>query len=541
MKIVLSKVALWLFLGITATNATAGNLAIFGSPGFDWATGTGYKSPQFPIWFISTTLTNDGAVLTPLSYFESNVEQFRTHSVWRAHEQATIYAVNPDHISQELIGLSDSRHAVGQIGLMDELGEYTSYFARWSPEGDGQLLPMPDNSNSGDATDINANGVVVGVVGTRVSETSTRTRAMRWTLDGTTSEMAIPSHFGEVSDSHSRAINKHGQVAGSIRNSAFNKWFPVRWEADDNVVELSLTTNTELTAIGGTAQNINSSGAVAGTLDYQEGSLNRSTGAYWTPEGDVIELRHLPSDQHFWTQILDMNDRGEVLGTEESRIGSGTVERLVKWSPDGTPHELHRADVSSGNPLFFPMELNEFGYAVGLDPGGKFWYPNGDAVDLKSLLPPGSEWTGLSGLAISDTGWVSGRGAFNPAGDAPVYARGFAMLLPFAGTYGLGDANFDELIDFADLLIVAQNYELETNGSVDMGDFDLDGIVGFNDLLVVAQNYGSDPALLPITSNSNFASDWITARAMVPEPTSLISLVCAGGMLARRRGRVLFL
>ena len=53
-----------------------------------------------------------------------------------------------------------------------------------------------------------------------------------------------------------------------------------------------------------------------------------------------------------------------------------------------------------------------------------------------------------------------------------------------------GDANGDGKVDFADLLILAQNYGKAPAAFTD-GDFNADGSVGFDDLLVLAQNYCS--------------------------------------------------
>ena len=77
-----------------------------------------------------------------------------------------------------------------------------------------------------------------------------------------------------------------------------------------------------------------------------------------------------------------------------------------------------------------------------------------------------------------------------------------------------GDANFDQQVDFADLVILAQNYSL--GGKLwTQGDFSLDGVVNFSDLVILAQQYGMGvPAGTPLMS---FAS----ALAMVPEPTTV--------------------
>src|SRR5207248_10663528 len=67
-----------------------------------------------------------------------------------------------------------------------------------------------------------------------------------------------------------------------------------------------------------------------------------------------------------------------------------------------------------------------------------------------------------------------------------------------------GDANHDAVVDFQDLLLLAQHYVAP--GLYADGDFTDDGQVGFDDLLVLAQNYGQ--AFQP------------PATAAVPEPRS---------------------
>jgi hypothetical protein len=92
----------------------------------------------------------------------------------------------------------------------------------------------------------------------------------------------------------------------------------------------------------------------------------------------------------------------------------------------------------------------------------------------------------------------------------------------------IGDANADGLVDFPDLLVLAQNYgQLAANGW-SSGDFDADGLVDFPDLLALAQNYGQ--------SGVAFDNDWALAQSMVPEPTSLaVAGAVAAWSLGRRR------
>jgi hypothetical protein len=89
-----------------------------------------------------------------------------------------------------------------------------------------------------------------------------------------------------------------------------------------------------------------------------------------------------------------------------------------------------------------------------------------------------------------------------------------------------GDANLDQTVGFADLLVVAQNYEAPGVRTWATGDFDGNGNANFSDLLTLAQFYSSPQTL---------QSDWATARALVPEPTMLSLLLASGLLMARRR------
>jgi hypothetical protein len=91
-----------------------------------------------------------------------------------------------------------------------------------------------------------------------------------------------------------------------------------------------------------------------------------------------------------------------------------------------------------------------------------------------------------------------------------------------------GDANFSNAVDFADLLLLAQNYNGNTKDWA-QGDFDYDGLVGFSDLLLLAQNYNV------VGPTGSFAGDWALAQSLVPEPTSIALIGAAGLVMTRRR------
>jgi hypothetical protein len=107
-----------------------------------------------------------------------------------------------------------------------------------------------------------------------------------------------------------------------------------------------------------------------------------------------------------------------------------------------------------------------------------------------------------------------------------------------------GDANADGVVNFADLVAVAQNYGAsDGQHRWSQGDFNYDGNVNFADLVTVAQNYGiSGPqaaAGIPLPGDV-FSADWVSAQAFaneVPEPGMIgaLAISAMAGLLGRRR------
>jgi autotransporter-associated beta strand protein len=150
---------------------------------------------------------------------------------------------------------------------------------------------------------------------------------------------------------------------------------------------------------------------------------------------------------------------------------------------------------------------------------------------------PGIDSVGIAatrGLGYAEAGDVLGAGGGSFGGAS---VDGSAVLVRYTLS---GDATLDGVVDFNDLVKLAQNYNTTipaTGSAWYRGDFNYDGMVDFNDLVKLAQNYNSTLPSEPIAgAPAVFATDLAAAFAAVPEPGAL-SLIACGLLLSRRRTR----
>lgn len=115
--------------------------------------------------------------------------------------------------------------------------------------------------------------------------------------------------------------------------------------------------------------------------------------------------------------------------------------------------------------------------------------------------------------------------------------RRFAVLYDQTGVTAQaaipGDADLNGIVNFDDLLILAQEYGGSSQTWV-TGDFDGTGSTDFEDLLVLAQHYSGATELEPGLFGSTFHADWTLARSLVPEPSLAITGVLLAGIRRRR-------
>jgi hypothetical protein len=153
----------------------------------------------------------------------------------------------------------------------------------------------------------------------------------------------------------------------------------------------------------------------------------------------------------------------------------------------------------------------------------------------------GGNWAGTSGI-ISTSAAAS-------VGQTPLYSVGYAdgdNAYDLGKVSGLqpnqilvmymlaGDANLDGTVNFADLLIVAQNFN-KTGEDWVGGNFTYNptGLVNFADLLIVAQNFNQS---LASNASVSLGGNINSLAIKVPEPSALaLTTAAAAGLLTRRR------
>ncbi len=407
---------------------------------------------------------------------------------------------------------------------------------------------------------INDSTTSAGMSSKYFQNTNLGTRAVRWAIGGSITELQpLNTNALGYTDSYALSMNQTGSITGVA-----DRYSPtgtdqgkrgVRWAANSTVafeLDTPFVRNDGFATVD--TRGINQNGAIIGTVEKWAGSVSQGDRAVrWDAFGTAATvLDTLGADFNGVTNVSvgGINDAGMSIGIcQKFSNGSSLGFRAVRWAPGGTA--ITELGLLPGvNPALSQSSsayrINQSGTSVGISPTttgfshATLWpgsMGGTTAVDLNSFLPAGSGWTLVWALGISDTGFISGEGSYDPdgvGGQSP-YQQSYTMLVPQAGTYGQGDANFDTKVNFDDLLILAQNYGSSNfTSNIHVGDLNLDGTIGFDDLLVLAQHYG----LNSLTQTpGNFASDWALAQSMVPEPTVLGLVIFTATMRVRRRTR----
>jgi hypothetical protein len=177
---------------------------------------------------------------------------------------------------------------------------------------------------------------------------------------------------------------------------------------------------------------------------------------------------------------------------------------------------------------------------------------NSPIVSIRQQLASGYN---AAGTLWAGNGIVSSTAAADPTSGIG-YGEASDLVGPGGGTFGtepvdastvvarftrFGDATLDGIVDFNDLVKLAQNYNTVDGARLwSQGDFTYDGNVDFNDLVKLAQNYNVTlPAGAIPDATPSFSADLTAAFALAPEPGTgaLLGLLSAFGLTRRTRRR----
>jgi fibronectin-binding autotransporter adhesin len=334
------------------------------------------------------------------------------------------------------------------------------------------------------------------------------------------------------------------------------------------LVTSGLATNAGIISLGGgTFDNngapLNNTGQISGFGLFTTGGLTNDgsitlTGGFTTVAGPVTNNANrtikVVNNPALWTGPVTNNGTFQVTNTTATFAGGNTGAGPSAALGGITQVEPGAAIVTS----FLQQGTLDNGGTVTLRPkasGGQTTVVNNltgsGALDLadNALIV---DYTGPSPILSVRSALLAG--SIMSSMLTPTTALGYTesadALGPNGGTFGgqstdatavlvkltvFGDTNLDGIVNFVDLVHLAQNYSTPGEKTWGQGDFNYDGTVNFIDLVKLAQNYGTSlPSILPGAA-PDFQNDSATAFADVPEPGALGFVVVCG--LARLRPR----
>jgi hypothetical protein len=565
---------------LLAANSVASALPVFSGSYYDSATLVGSFDPSFEGDNGNAIISNSGLGVASAHYRTQTNADIGVHGIsWSPNAGVGIrnplsLDANGDSYGQTL-AVNDAGVIVGESTLYQNGVSKGTRAIRYGA-GIGtptQLMPL-SSSNTGFATAradaVDAGGVSVGQASkyNAAGVVALGSRAVKWNANSTTA-IELPIFATSVNNSgygtgEAVAINDSGIAVGHLEtysNNVLKGFRPMRWKSDGSFAMLDNLGTSDVGDTSAKATGINATGTTIGyaaKFDADEGYVGFRA-VRWAPNSSAVtELGVLGGtavDGETYSDAYAVSNAGLIVGSSRKYLlGTQIGSRATYWSTTGSaaatelPNLGTSASITDGE----ARAVNNSGAIVGwmekyssnVFQGDRavLWNTVGvDTItDLNTLLPANSGWTLTEARGLSDTGFVSGLGNFDPDGPGGValQIRLFSMLVPQAGTYGKGDANFDAATNFADLVVLAQHYgETHIGGDIYVADFNLDGITNFTDLVTLAQNYGTGISLVNDPGTGDFATDWTLAQSFVPEPGAIAFLGAAWSLGFRRRSK----
>jgi hypothetical protein len=357
--------------------------------------------------------------------------------------------------------INTSGTIVGTVYKFGTSGEFLgSRPVRWDAAGTPTELGNLGTSSKGfalaSATSINNAGTIIVGNADKFDGSGLYKgdRGARWDASGVATELGnLGMSADGATNSAPGLINGDGTVIGSATRydaSGVDKGRrAVRWDVSGAAVELEHL-GTDANGLTQTdVFDINDGAIAVGSARKTNGTSVSSVAVRWDPSGHVVELGNIGTDSFSGltsSGATAINASGTAVGSAYKWAGSeNRGSRAVRWDAAGTAAvELGNLGTDrAGNTIVNALDINNAGIIVGeaddYDEAGKslgtkavLWRPDGEAIDLNTLIDPASGWTLQRANSITDTNWIAGTGTFDPDGPGGQnpYDRLFLMHVP---------------------------------------------------------------------------------------------------------------
>lgn len=445
-------------------------LAAVEGPMTSWTgSGIGYRDVA------GTPAINDsGLTVGGLTKYEDTTSRGNRALAWDASDAAgTELAI----LTANSTGTSNARaYAVSNAGIIAGAAQtYQGNVSRgtrpvvWDASGNliqlATLGASASGTTSGTALFINDTGIVAGTTQKYSGGNLVGLRPVHWDAStGAVTELnVLETNASGVGGATVTGLNSSGAVVGnSMLYSIEGETRPVRWDP-------GTTTPVALKPLGVNSQGqaettaiaINNAGAVLGnSVKYSGTTPVGARGVVWAAGAvtttDAVELGALtvaPPGGTISSTAMVFNNTGSAAGSSDTYTPGNPIQGRtpVRWDlTSGTsvvaPVEMENLGLDSMGRVNFSMSaMNDEGWIagmsiafdnVGTNLGEKavLWAPDNTILDLNTLLDPGSGWTLTSATDITNTGWVTGLGTYDPDGAGPLsaYSTVFRINVPQA-------------------------------------------------------------------------------------------------------------
>ncbi len=497
---------------------------IYGGPTFDIRTGTGYLDPA-PPYPVGATVGNGVAVVSARRI--SGGTNFGARALrWDASGTAAaelghVGTMSGGYTNAIANGVNSAGTAVGFAEKYSGVTILGQRAVRWDAASTaatelGNLGTSATGNSNAEANAINTAGTAVGSAQKYSGGMYRGWRAVRWDASVTNAtELASLDPNGlPYADAFAYAINTAGTAVGTGQNfSRGPGWSAIRWAASGTAAtELgNLITITNGDFPDDRAYAINAAGTAVGSARKSSNITNLGYRAVrWDAQGiAATELGNLGTDSsgHTYAGAYAINAAGTAVGFSRKYFVDDSFDYCaVRWDASGTAAtELGNLGTdSSGHTDSGVYAISAGGTSVGyanrysgntnLGKRAVYWGIDGVAIDLNSLLSPedAAIWTLTQSNSISDSGWITGIGEFDPDGPTgalPAYSRLFLMRVP---PNCLADINGDTAVSTSDLtaLLLQFGRPAPAGSPAARADLNADGVVNTSDLTILLLAFG---------------------------------------------------